>query len=243
MKSYHSIETVFVRDKHTNLLDFGNIRVPAFSAVDCWTVSEKVDGTNVRVIVTLAGIEIRGRTDNATLHPELIKAVEALFDHETLLDYFTLYRGKALPEQWSVTFYGEGYGAGIQKGGCYCPEKRFRCFDLLLGEYWWTPDSEMRRVCYDLGIPVVPCLIESYVGAPPVTREGLMDFFPAHSSVVSFEDSGQSGILPEGVVAKPLVPLFDTHGDRVLWKLTFREFEKQPRKQKERPASLAGEGE
>ena len=227
MKSYHSIETVFVRDKETNLLQFGEIRIPVNNFIPEWTVSEKIDGTNIRVIVTLAGIEIRGRTDNATIHPELIKAIEALFDHGKLIEYFTAYRGKDLPEQWSVTFYGEGYGAGIQKGGCYSDVKRFRCFDLLLGESWWTSDIEMRRICAVLNIPVAPFL-GNFCWIPE-SRTALLEMFPNGMSVVAFEDIGRDDVLPEGVVAKPLVPLFDTHGDRVMWKLTFREFDKQPR--------------
>jgi len=230
MKSYHSIETVFTRNKQTNVLDFGTIRNSVNEFIPEWAVSEKIDGTNIRVIVTLAGVEIRGRTDNANIHPELIKTVEALFDHSTLIAYFTEYRGKELPEAWSVTFYGEGYGAGIQKGGCYSATKKFRCFDLLLGESWWTADTEMRRICADLRIPTAPWL--GITTVIPQTRDELLALFPDGDSQVAIFDNGTAGVLPEGVVAKPLVPLFDTHGDRVMWKLTFREWDKQPRQQK-----------
>lgn len=227
MKPYHSIETVFTRNKETNVLDFGTIRNSVNDFIPEWTISEKIDGTNIRVVVTLAGVSIKGRTDNANINPDLIKAVEAHFDHARLLAYFTEYRGKELPEAWSVTFYGEGYGAGIQKGGVYSATKKFRCFDLLLGESWWTSDSEMRRICEELGIPAVPLLGITMV--IPQTRDELLSLFWEGDSIVARLDNGTTGVLPEGVVAKPLVPLFDTHGDRVMWKLTFREWDKQPR--------------
>jgi hypothetical protein len=221
MKPYHSIETIYKRDKATNLLHFGEIRMPEIAAVREWTFSEKIDGTNIRAIVTLAGIEVRGRSDNAQLHPDLIKAVLANFNHGRVVEYFTTYRGKELAPEWSVTFYGEGYGAGIQKGGAYSDTKRFRCFDVMLGDSWWLDDSEMRRICADLSVPVVPALgLNAYL---PITREHLEYLLP-NGSVVAFEDRGVTGVQAEGVVAKPTVVLFDKHGNRVMWKLTFREF-------------------
>lgn len=227
MKPYHSIETVFVRNKETNVLDFTKIRNETHAFIPRWILTEKIDGTNVRVVVTLSGIEIKGRTDNATLHPELVAEVTGLFDHGKLLEYFTNYRGKELHPNWSVTFYGEGYGAGIQKGGVYSQTKRFRCFDVLLGESWWTTHDQAFAICMGLNIPFVPDLGESI--SIPQTRDELLSRFLDGESQVALWDSGKERVLPEGVVAKPPVVLFDAHGDRVMWKLTFREFDKQPR--------------
>lgn len=226
MKSYPSIETVYVRDKETNLLRFGEIRNPELSCVSSWTVSEKIDGTNVRVIYTLGGVEVKGRTDKAQLPPGLYDAVLSKFPpHEFIVRYFTEYRGQELPEAWSVTFYGEGYGAGIQKGGCYRPDKSFRCFDLLLGESWWTDDSEMRRVCLELGVPTVPAVGQamghtiSFINEP----EDILRLFPDGVSVCAREDSGQDA-PPEGIVCKPKHVLLDRHGNRIVWKITLREW-------------------
>ena len=219
MKSYPSIETVFTRNKETNRLNFGELRNQANSVIKKWTISEKVDGTNIRVIFTLNGFEVRGRTDNAQIHPHLVDAVKALFDHEKTVAYFREYRGQDLPANWSVTFYGEGYGAGIQKGAIYSPTKRFRCFDVMLGEDWWVDDDEMRRICANLGVPVVPLL--GYFDSIPVTKEDLQQLIPF--SLVAQAEAFHT-VQAEGVVAKPTVVLLDRHGDRVVWKLTFREF-------------------
>src|SRR3712207_1443623 len=111
MTPYPSIETIYVRDRITNLLSFGLVRLPELTCVHDWHFSEKIDGTNIRVIITTVGIEIKGRTDKAELPKGLPEAVlAALPSHARLLEYFTTYRGKDLDETWSVTFYGEGYG-------------------------------------------------------------------------------------------------------------------------------------
>ena len=61
--------------------------------------------------------------------------------------------------------YGEGYGAGIQKGGGdYSPEKRLILFDVLVtdidGRGWWLSDENVRDVGAKLGLEVVPLVGE-----------------------------------------------------------------------------------
>lgn len=223
MTKYPSIETVYVRDPKTNILDFGAIRLPEIECVKEWTLSEKIDGTNVRVIITRSGIEVRGRTDKAQLHPDLIEAVLGIMPaHDHLVEYFHEYGGRVDEEGWSVTFYGEGYGAGIQKGGVYSDTKRFRVFDLMLGEKTWVDDDEMRRVCLDLKIPVVPQLC--HTSKLPTTEEELRQIIPW--SLVAVHDRGADQVPAEGIVAKPVHVLLDKYGNRVMWKLTYREWDK-----------------
>ena len=226
MTPYSSIETVYTRDKETNVLNFGEIRCIENTCINIWTISEKIDGTNIRVIVTKEGMTIKGRTDKADLPKGLEAAILTVFhSHERLLEYFTEYRGQELPDEWSVTFYGEGYGAGIQAGGRYSGTKRFRCFDLLLGESWWTDDDEMRRVCDELSIPTAPWL--AVTPNLPKTREELIEIIPF--SHVALEDRGVSDVPAEGIVAKPLHVLLNRHKDRVMWKITLRVWEKDTR--------------
>lgn len=221
---YPSIETVWVRDPITNRLNFGDIRSPEALCVKSWRLTEKIDGTNVRVIYTPEGRDIRGRTDNATLHPHLIKAVDDIMPPlEEVMNHFL---GMNDPkETWRVTFYGEGYGAGIQKnGGRYSQTKRFRCFDIRFGtDNWWLDDDEMRDACQRLGVPTVPILAEGMDAFIPLTRADLFSVAP-FSIVAKEEGDSPLEVEPEGIVAKPMRSLFDKHGNRVMWKLTYREF-------------------
>ena len=224
MKPYASIETVFTRDKETNKLNFGEIRMPEVECVREWTISEKVDGTNIRVIYTLDGIQVKGRTDKADLPSEAEDVVlRSTPLHQKAINYFTAYRERDLPLEWSVTLYGELYGPGINKGGVYSPVKKFRAFDLLLGESWWTDDDEMRRICLDLGVPTMPRLAN--IEKIPTTKDELLSIIPY--SLVAENDNNTQSVVAEGIVGKPSHVLLDRHGHRVMWKLTGREFPKE----------------
>lgn len=232
MKPYASIETVYKR-RDDGKLDVEAIRLPPVPAIRDWTVSEKIDGMNIRVIYTLNGMQIKGRSDNAQIPADLILSIsDTMPNYHEAVQYFTEYRGKDLPESWSVTFYGEGYGPGIQKGQRYSDKKRFRCFDLLLGEGLWVDDREMRRVCADLDIPLAPFLgIWSWDSSQPLFSNVLPYSYASLEEILPFsyvalEDRGVRDVEAEGIVAKPLVQLFDTRGERVVWKLCFREFDK-----------------
>lgn len=58
-----------------------------------------------------------------------------------------------------AVIYGEGYGAGIQKGGDYSPTKKFIVFDVLVGGKWWLSWENTCDVARKLNLEVVP-----YVG-------------------------------------------------------------------------------
>ena len=73
MDKYASIETVFKRDKTTNKLLFGELRLPEFGCVKEWVYQEKVDGMNIRLILTEDGCEIKGRTESNLDKYNLVK--------------------------------------------------------------------------------------------------------------------------------------------------------------------------
>lgn len=227
MIKYPSIETVFVRDTSTNLLRFGENRIPEVELIPRWTISEKIDGTNIRVTYSITnGVRaesVGGRTDKAQLPSGMLDAISHIFPPlDDVIDYFA--QGRELPwDEWSVTFYGEGYGAGIQKGGGeYSKQKRFRCFDIRYGGGAWEDDPRMREICADLGIPVAPLLTDHFVGHIPETYDELFDL--TGYSIVAAEDNAKHDVLPEGIVAKPLRTLLNKYGERVMYKLAFREF-------------------
>ena len=217
MNPYASIETVFSRNRETNKLNFGHLRNPAHVAIGTWEISEKIDGMNIRAIVTANGVEVRGRSDNANLPGDLVAHVKSLFTPEAVILKFP--EISDIPD-WTVTFYGEGYGAGIQKGGGYSATKKFRCFDICLGERDWLSGSAMRFICWELKVPRVPAL--GLIKWVPRTLEDLTEILP--ESIVALEDRQATDIPAEGIVAKPSEVLYDSRGNRVMWKLTFREF-------------------
>jgi hypothetical protein len=217
MSPYKSIETVFRRDKQTNILDFGVNRFPEYDCIKEWVVQEKVDGMNIRIIITQNGVEVKGRTDKADLKQDLVDHCKNLVTENvinTLKDYFDITK-----DEFTITLYGEGYGAGIQKGSIYRPDKAFICFDILYGETMWLNPLQVDSLCKDTNIETVPIICQ--LSKVPKTKQELLDIIP--SSIVALNHTNQI-VQSEGIVARPLEVLFNKFGERVMWKLTFREF-------------------
>lgn len=213
MHKYRSIESVFVRDKRTNKLNFDIIRNPAFKLVKAWLVQEKVDGMNIRVIITQEGIEIKGRTDRAEIPQDLEAHIRSVIDEEAILALRAKIPDK---EEYTITLYGEGYGDNIQKGKNYREDKAFICFDILYGETGWLNPAEVEFYCGKASIPCVP--IVGTIDTIPRTREDLTNIMP--NSFVS----NKTGIMVEGIVARPREIMYDVNLERIMWKLCFRDF-------------------
>ena len=76
-----------------------------------WQCTEKVDGTNIRIMLSnemQEGLRFGGKTDNAQLPPKLLAWMQ---------EWFTMRRLRSVFHDGDFCLYGEGYGAGIQKGG------------------------------------------------------------------------------------------------------------------------------
>lgn len=129
MEEYPKIQSLFKRDDRTHKFIEGEWALPEFEYLkdNLWRATEKIDGTNIRIDwnaqtqVVLLG----GKTDNAQMPAFLLSRLQVLFPREKFL---------ALYPELSMTLYGEGYGAKIQKGGGnYIPDGRdFALFDVLI---------------------------------------------------------------------------------------------------------------
>lgn len=169
-----------------------------------WLFTEKVDGTNIRVIWDGHKPEFRGRTDKAQLPTKLVTALTEMFPEELFEQTFG---------GTDVILFGEGYGAGIQKGGGnYRSDNSFILFDVKVGP-WWLLREDVEDISGSLGIDVVPIVIEGEVSL----REAITDMaaFTSLESLVATTPNTES----EGVVGTPKIPLFTRRGDRIIVKL------------------------
>lgn len=224
MNSYRSIETLYKRDKETSKLNFNEIRVPEWDLVNYWLLTEKVDGTNIRVIYKDGTMSVKGRSDNANIPGGLLETIsKTMPSAETIAAEF---EGMA-----SITFYGEGYGPGIQGSDkmAYRTQeqgKAFRCFDIKFGgeeHDWWADFLTWDGICTKFNVPMTPGL--GSISKLPMGREEALQMMSEWlpSSLTALQDSGTT-IAAEGIVARPALPLFDRFGERLIWKLTAREF-------------------
>ena len=208
MKPYGKIETLFERDAKFKV-DQTKFRNPVIGTINKWVVTEKIDGTNIRIHLSEDNeIRIGRRTDNAQLHADLLHYLHNTF---TAIKLATIRKDD---DPVSITLYGEGYGAGIQKGGGdYQEEKRFILFDVLIGDKWWMTDNAVTEIAQKLDIPRVPIL-----GAWPMDR--IIDLVKS-----GFDSQISEKVRPaEGIVARPLSPLFDHRGKRLIIKLKTGDF-------------------
>lgn len=210
MKQYPKIQTIFKRD----MANKGRIMFDSFATVEIgylatnlWEFTEKVDGTNIRIEwVRGVGRKFGGRTDNANIPARLIERLEELFPLDKM-------DAAIHPETDSLTLYGEGFGAKIQKGGGnYKPDGvDFVLFDVLVDE-WWLRRDAVQDVAKNLSIGVVP------------TR-GYGSLMEAVEYVRNGFDSEWGSFLGEGLVLRPTVELQTRAGHRIITKIKCRDFD------------------
>ena len=207
MSEYPKIETLFERDKSTFVVDPTKLKSPVIGTIREWDVTEKIDGTNIRVMLDLDGtVRFNGRTDNAQLPGDLVQYLVRTFQQDKLKE--VLWKGG--PQ--SVVLYGEGYGPGIQKGGgLYRADKAFILFDVLVDGKWWLDLEATQGIAGALGIDHVP-----YLG-----RMGMDEIV---SLVRTPFQSKLGTAMAEGIVARPIEPLFDRRGSRIIIKLKTKDF-------------------
>lgn len=223
---YPKIETLYVRSKETFKVLPSELRLPEFGLVRQWLVTEKIDGTNVRVILTPDGnVEIRGRTDKAQFNPVVLQTLQDMFPVDQMKEAFEVSDQNT---RTTVILYGEGYGEKIQSGGKYRKGQSFRLFDVRVGD-WWLNWDDVEDVAAKLRIKAVPVLTrrQAWVPTGPIVLSSL--FFSESGtgrpgSHVTLEDLDKQGVQPEGIVARTDPLLFTRRGDRVMWKLKFKDF-------------------
>jgi hypothetical protein len=211
MTEYHKIDSVFKRDPATNhkALLLGDYAQEAFAylANNEWVFTEKVDGTNIRIIIAprIAGGDIKfgGRTDSASIPALLVTRLQERFlsQKETLNEMF----------ENGAVLYGEGYGARIQKGGGnYRPDQDFVLFDAMVG-HWWLQRDALEGIAASLKIDIVPVLGRGTLAdMVSITRSG---FF-----------SQWGNFIAEGIVARPAVELKNRNGSRIITKIKHKDF-------------------
>lgn len=214
---YHKIETLFTRDGKFVVTE--ELRNPVYGAFKKWHVTEKIDGTNIRVTLTEDGkVIFGGRTDAAQIHADLYRHLSETFTPEKMKAALWLPDEAGEPQPTRAVLYGEGYGAGIQKGGgLYRADKSFRLFDVLVNDKWWLDWANVEDVARKLDIKTAPYMGEwTLEDIVTQVKRGI-------PSAVAMEDGGQVREA-EGVIGRTIEPLFDKRGNRIILKLKTSDF-------------------
>lgn len=217
MLEYPKIETLYDRDKKTFKVYPTKLRWAEFDNIKRWQITEKVDGTNIRVSLKADGtINFGGRTDNAQMPGHLLNYLQATFTTDKLLTAFSLTEGD------EVVLFGEGYGEKIQKGGGkYRQGVSFRLFDVVVGKWWLEPES-IADIATKLGVRAVPSLGE--IDFLPKSIEELRAIIGHAGYSTAAQEDGGVGCEAEGIIARTSPLLFTRQGARLMWKLKLRDF-------------------
>lgn len=238
MFEYPKTENLFLRDEDTHKLIVGAFRQPEFAIPKFWHVTEKIDGTNCRVVYDPLGatVDYRGRSDRATMKQDLIDSMAAVFTLEKMQRQFDEYLGPEKIEAGTkVTIFGEGYGPGIQQGGYYGGQRAFRMFDVVYhrprlvrepidsvnATVWewfhsWCQPETVKMIAGQLGAETAPVISEK-MDLLDIVRHVKALAHGAHP--VAALDPGGQDYIPEGVIARTDPYLYDEHGRRVMFKL------------------------
>ena len=172
-----------------------------------WVFSEKVDGTNIRVMWNGKDMVFGGKTDDAQIPAALLYKLQELFEGTAKKELFKeIFAGK------EVCLYGEGYGRKIQETGkLYAPDGvDFVLFDITIDE-WWLERKNIEDIAQKLGVKVVPIVGEgTLTDAIEMTKKGFK--------------SEWGDFLAEGIVAKPRTELNSREGERIITKIKHRDF-------------------
>lgn len=235
METYHKINALFKRYKdgpNKGKLIVGDWATPelGYLANNEWEYTEKVDGTNIRIgfnrhdgspaLGSMPEPEFAGRSDNAIIPDPLLRYLEDKFTTELFID-------AGLPED--ILLFGEGYGPKIQGGGKYRDDHSFVLFDCKIGD-WWLKRDDVNDIANKLGIGSVPVIGTGTLHeAIQIVSSG---YYLRNNCVWSgngnlrrdFLCSKWGNFEAEGIVATPVVPLFDRKGDRIITKIKAVDF-------------------
>jgi len=186
-----------------------------------WILTEKIDGANIRIIITKPDEE-----GNREIHIGSRKLILNPSDKSSgqFLDCLKEVNLHKLKEYFqdinsTIVIYGEGYGAGIQKGGIYSAIKDFRVFDVRIG-LAYQDFSYVEKVCIDNQLNLVPI----FGNADVVDYDGCI------LNLMNFKETlikDGTGGKPEGLVYKFEPVLLNKYGERLLFKIKFKDFIKE----------------
>ena len=226
-----------------------------------WEGYSKIDGTNSKIIFypSSGKIIVGGKTDKANsqhgqfeflqeiadrikpileeLYPkENARFVQAKNSEANVPTYFNdaqtdeiipyedgLYYTELVEKP--VYIYGEYFGKGIQKcGGRYSDDNDFMVFDID-AQGWWLPKDMRDEMCEKLGLKQVPFIgVDTLDGFENMVTKGF------ETRVPKVKDPS---LIEEGIVARPIVPLLNSRGNRIIVKIKYGDYSKYAETRKE----------
>lgn len=208
-KKYNSIENTY-RTKFINKIEqngLGGVR---------YAVKEKIHGSNISMTITENSIKVASRSgyleDDDSFHnykAPLLEIREALF---ALHKHFI---SEEVPTPF-IRLYGELFGGSyphkdvpkvqnsnkIQKGVFYHPDNKILFFDMMVNGRYVDNDT-FDSLCKEYSVPFIPTMFEGNLQECLEFNNVFNSTIPALYGLPPFDEN-----ICEGVVIKPVVPVF-----------------------------------
>ena len=227
-KKYSEIDNSY----RTKLIDF--IREHGYDDKKYeWTVSEKIDGSNISFWISDADIKVARRTD--FLDPD-----ENFYNYQSVLakykDYFSNIKKLWFKDSLYIVIYGELFGGvykhpdvpkiptavKVQARIQYCPHNDFYPFDIYVvneDAKSYIPHRDVERVFADGELPYAESLFRGTFDECMAYNIDFPTAIPAFFNLPPIENNNA-----EGIVIKPELPLYFRTGDRVILKHKVKDF-------------------
>lgn len=235
---YQKINSLFKRDEN-NLIIVDEYCQSEFKYLEnlLWECTEKIDGTNMRVIIEPIyttdylstinvwidvfkefKITIAGKTDEAMIPKHLLKKMNEIFTQERVYkafaDRYILDEKHQEKNLSKIILYGEGYGMKIQKGGNYISnDVNFILFDVKVDNIWLQIGA-CNDIAKSLGIEIVPFI--GYMTIPQAIQYVKKGFVSNISENREY--------MAEGLVLKTPCGLLNRLGERIITKIKYKDF-------------------
>ena len=214
MKEYQKIPTLYKCDSATHTF-LGEIYDPYVNYLKDlhWIVSEKVDGTNIRVYYDGHTVTWSGRTDKSQLPKEVAELLQNKFGESEII-FEQLFGDK------EVILFMECYGGKIQ-GGLYGGKERLIGFDVMVNNSYL--DKTIIEDIFDkFNIPCVEFF--EVAGLSNIVVDVREAVCSPQKHISPLCEKGTTVI--EGYVCVPKIRIYDNQGNRIIVKIKVRDIAK-----------------
>lgn len=208
---YHKIMSIYKRSEVTKKFLIGEYATPEIKYLkdNEWTFTEKIDGTNIRIMWNGKDVVYGGRSDDAQLPVPLIYKLDDMFK---VIQKRKIFEEVFGTEEQDTVLYGEGFGNKIQSvGKNYIPDGvSFVLFDVKVGDFYLEREN-IEDIAKKFSIITVPIVGSGTIqDAIDIVKKGYK--------------SKWGDFIAEGIVARPRTELFTRKGERIITKVKYRDF-------------------
>lgn len=214
MSKYPKIQTLYLRKEakkgKASALKIGEYACDEFANIKYWTVTEKIHGTNLRIIWKDRKLTFKPKSDNGKFQGTFKE------DYLDKIKDNLQFKLNKFFDNKNVVIYAEACGGNIQDiGKAYSTNYKLVVFDIKIG-YWWLNYEKIKMVCDNLGLKCVP-LISYFLSIDAI--EGYVKDYP--DSIFAKEK-----VEMEGIVATSYPLMLFRRGNPIKFKLKCNDYKK-----------------